>query len=116
MMVRDFAVDGRKGVVRMGSWGGPGRRRLGGGVGGWGRVGTRGRTFLGHLVAPSGVGSRWVVDDDGQVGDRGWRWFVKLEDLGGWWLRLGGWRFGLNVCGRAARVGPGLGRLISVGG
>lgn len=33
---------------------------------------------------------------------------MKLEDLGGWWLRLGGWRFGLNVCGRAARVGPGL--------
>lgn len=48
-----------------------------------------------------------MVDDDGEVGDGAWWWFVKFED----W-RVGGLESGLNVCAGAAGVGPGLGRLM----
>jgi len=69
-------------------------------VGGW-AVDGEGRTFLGHL-APSEVGScGWWTARSGMGG-----WFVKLEDLGMRWFRLGELEV-WNVC-----AGTGWGRRV----
>lgn len=102
MMVRDFAVGGGRGLSERLPCRCPRDEGfVGSGIGG----GWRGAYLSWPSCRAVRGGVVWVVDDDGEVGDGAWWWFVKFED----W-RVGGLESGLNVCAGAAGVGPGLGR------